>query len=230
MTHRPPEAVLEACSLTKEYRRGGASFFAVDGVSLSVYAGDFICISGQSGSGKSTLLGMLAGLLSPTSGSAGFQGKDYARLSDDELSQLRNSRIGYIMQGQSVLPNFTVLQNVMLPHYLAEREGDPAGRAGMLLEQTGIPHLASQYPPELSGGELRRAAIARALLNKPGLLLADEPTGDLDADNTVEIMKIFRRIADEGASVLVVTHDPDACIYGNRRCSMKRGVLSEEQA
>jgi putative ABC transport system ATP-binding protein len=218
--------IIEAKNIKKEYRRGKNTFCAVNDVSFSVDSGDFVCISGRSGSGKSTFLSILAGLLPPSSGSVFFQGKEYSRLPDDELSRLRNEHIGYIMQGQNVLPNFTVLQNVVLPYYFDERNGNPSEKAGELLERMGIAPLAAQYPSELSGGELRRVAIARALLNDPGVLIADEPTGDLDPDTAGAIMKLFAGIAQKGTAIVLVTHDADTAVYGNRRYGMSGGVLS----
>jgi putative ABC transport system ATP-binding protein len=218
--------ILEARGISKEYDRGGVPFFAAEDVSLSIGEGEFACVVGRSGSGKSTLLNILAGLLAPTSGTVSLEGREYDDLSDDELSELRNTRLGYIMQGHSVLPNFTVLQNVILPHVFFKRGGDPADRALSLLERTGIRPLADRYPSSLSGGELRRVSIARALIMSPGLLIADEPTGDLDEETASEIMKLFSAVARKGTAVLMVTHDPDAASCADRLYTMKAGKLS----
>jgi putative ABC transport system ATP-binding protein len=217
--------LLELKELTKVYQRGGRAFNAVNRVSLSVEPGDFISIIGRSGSGKSTLLTMSAGLLSPTQGTALFEGHDIHRLKDRELSLLRNEKIGYVPQGQSLLSNFTVFDNVCIPWFLFHREGDVEGRAFTLLEKVGISHLAASYPKELSGGEMRRVSIARSLINEPRLLIADEPTGDLDARTTAEIMDLFNRIAREGTAVLMVTHELDTLNYGNRTYLMDEGNL-----
>lgn len=219
-------ALLQLTGLTKEYRRGGRAFNAVNGVNLSVEAGDFISIIGRSGSGKSTLLNMSAGLLNPTAGTALFDGRDIHRLSDRELSFLRNDKIGFVPQGQSLLSNFTVFDNVCIPWYLFRREGDVEGRAFILLEKVGIGHLAASYPRELSGGEMRRVSIARALVNEPALLIADEPTSDLDTGTTAEIMALFSRIAEEGTAVLIVTHELDTLSYGKRVYTMDAGNLT----
>jgi putative ABC transport system ATP-binding protein len=218
-------ALLELKELSKEYRRGGRSFNAVNRANLSVEPGDFISIIGRSGSGKTTLLNMGAGLLHPTEGAVFFEGKDIHRLNDKDLSFLRNEKIGYVPQGQSLLSNFTVFDNVCIPWFLFRREGDVEGRAFILLEKVGISHLAASYPRELSGGEMRRAAIARALINEPRLLIADEPTGDLDVETTAEIMSLFSRIAREGTAVLIVTHELDTLDYGNKTYSMDAGNL-----
>jgi putative ABC transport system ATP-binding protein len=219
--------LLDLNELTKEYKRGKRAFNAVNNVSLNVEAGDFISITGRSGSGKSTLLNMSAGLLKPTKGKVSFKGNDIAAFSDNEISLFRNENIGYVPQGQSLLSNITVLENVCLPWFLFKREGDPAEYALNLLEKMGIAHLAASYPRELSGGEMRRVAIARALVNKAPLLIADEPTSDLDVETTAEIMKLFSAIAREGTAVLIVTHELDTSHYGNKKYSMNAGNLSE---
>ncbi|MDR1378916.1 MAG: ABC transporter ATP-binding protein [Synergistaceae bacterium] len=219
--------LLEARSLTKEYKRGDRPFLAVDDVSLQVETGEFACIVGHSGSGKSTLLNMLAGMASPTSGAVVFMGRDYSAMTDGELSRQRGSKIGYIMQGHCVLPNFTVSQNVMIPNYFHNSSLHPEGRASLLLEKTGIGHLASQYPSNLSGGELRRVSIARSLFSAPDLLIADEPTGDLDAETTAEIMALFSSIREEGTSILMVTHELDLLQGVDRRYVMESGRLME---
>jgi putative ABC transport system ATP-binding protein len=217
--------LLELKELTKEYNRGGRAFNAVNHVSLAVEPGDFISIIGRSGSGKSTLLNMSAGLLRPTTGTVLFEGNDIHRLSDKEISFLRNEKIGYVPQGQSLLSNFTVFDNVCIPWFLFKREGDVEGRAFILLEKVGISRLADSYPRELSGGEMRRAAIVRSLINEPRLLIADEPTGDLDVETTAEIMGLFSAIAREGTAVLIVTHELDTLNYGNKTYEMDAGNL-----
>ena len=219
--------ILELRELTKEYRRGQRAFNAVNNVNLSVQRGDFISIIGRSGSGKSTLLNMSAGLLKPTEGTVLFDGQDISGLADKQISLLRNEKIGFVPQGQSLLANFTVLENICVPWFLFKRAGEPEERALVLLEKTGIAHLAASYPKELSGGEMRRVAIARALINKPELLIADEPTGDLDAETTADIMQLLHDIAQEGTAVLIVTHELDTLSYGNKTYSMNSGNLSQ---
>ena len=224
-------ALLELREVTKAYRRGGRAFNAVNGASLSVESGDFISVTGRSGSGKSTLLNMSAGLLKPTGGTVFFDGHDIFQLNDRAISLLRNEEIGYVPQGQSLLSNFTVLENVVMPWFLFKRETPPETptpekRALILLEKTGISHLAASYPKELSGGEMRRAAIARSLVNSPRLLIADEPTGDLDAETTADIMKLLRAIANGGTAVLIVTHEVDTLSYGDKTYSMNNGTMS----
>ena len=217
--------LLELTNLSKEYPCGGKSFFAVRDVCLSLDAGDFAIIAGRSGSGKTTLLSLIGGLLIPSSGKVVFDGCDLMALSDRKLSALRNEKIGFIPQGYSILSNLTVLDNVLLPYFLHRRRGDAGDRALALLKELGIAHLANAYPKQLSGGELRRVAIARAFINNPKLLLADEPTNDLDTESARYVMSLFSRAADEGMAVLLVTHDPDVIAYGYRIYQMRDGRL-----
>lgn len=221
---------LEIRKLRKDYIRGETTFSAVKDVNLEVNGGDFISVVGHSGSGKSTLLNLIAGLLLPTSGEILLDGESVIISSDDKASGLRNTVIGHIPQGQSLLSNLTVFDNVRLPFYLSEREGDPSDQVHELLTGLGIGSLAGSYPKSLSGGEARRVAIARALINKPAILLADEPTSDLDAENTDEIMLLFKRIAKEGTAVIMVTHDQRTLNAVDRSYTMEDGVLSYHSA
>ena len=222
--------VLQITNLCKEYTRGGIPFKAVNNVSLSINTGDFINIIGRSGSGKSTLLNMTAGMLTPTSGSIELDGENFSGKNDSELSKIRNDKIGFIPQGASALPNFTVIENILLPVYLWAHRGDGEGFAYILLERLGISHLANSYPSELSGGELRRVLIARALINNPKIIIADEPTSDLDIDSTKSIMEIFVNLNKEGITFLIVSHDFDTLKYGNRIYTMNDGVLTKGNA
>lgn len=218
--------VLEVKGLCKEYMRGSQPFYAVDHVDFSMDKGDFISIIGRSGSGKSTMLNLIAGLLDPTEGTVTISGKCLTGLNDEELSAVRNTVLGYVPQGQTVLSNLTVLDNVRLPFYFSKREGTSSERAKELLELVGIGHLAESLPKELSGGELRRVSIARALMCSHELLVLDEPTGDLDPETTTEIMTLLQDIAKQGTAVLMVTHELDTTGYGNRTYVMERGRLS----
>lgn len=221
---------LEIRNLRKDYSRGETTFSAVKDVNLEANGGDFISVVGHSGSGKSTLLNLIAGLLLPTSGEILLDGESAIISSDDKASELRNTVIGHIPQGQSLLSNLTVFDNVRLPFYLSEREGDPSDQVHELLTGLGIGSLAGSYPNSLSGGEARRVAIARALINKPAILLADEPTSDLDAENTYEIMLLFKRIAKEGTAVIMVTHDQRTLNAVDRSYTMEDGILSYHSA
>jgi putative ABC transport system ATP-binding protein len=221
--------LLEVNGLTKVYRRGPTFFKAVDQVSFSMDRKEFVSIVGRSGSGKSTLLNLIAGLLKPSEGSILLEGKETLNYNDTEGSYLRNARIGYIPQGQSILSNFSVIDNVRLPFFLSKRSGDPTERAFSLLKRVGISHLACSYPSQLSGGEMKRVDIARALINSPDILIADEPTGSLDLQTTRETMQLFNSLSEEGASILVVTHEPEVSVYCKRTLLMKDGKLSEEE-
>lgn len=218
---------LEIKALCKEYKRGDRLFPAVDHVDLSVCRGDFINIIGRSGSGKSTLLNMLTGLLAPTSGSIELNGSDITALTDKEMCAFRNSRLGYIPQGGGLLSNMTVHDNVRLPFYLSKRQGDASGRASLLLEEVGLASLAGMYPAQLSGGEVRRVLVARSLMNAPDILIADEPTSDLDTGTTQEIMELFSRVNKSGTTLLIVTHELDTLKFGNRVLVMSSGALTE---
>lgn len=217
--------LLEARNLSKAYKRGTSSIYAIKDVSFKIDSGEFISIIGRSGSGKTTFLNLVTRLLEPTTGEILLEGQDLSTLSDQEMSILRNSKIGYIPQGQSTLANLTILDNVRAPFYFFKREGDGVKRALDLLSQVGIEHLADEYPAHLSGGELRRTVIARALMNHPKILIADEPTSNLDVENTKEIMQLFRKIADEGTAVLLVTHEMDTTSYGDAVYVMEKGTL-----
>jgi len=221
------QTLLQLCNLTKEYKRAGnRSFNAVNNVNLTVQAGDFISIIGRSGSGKSTLLNMCAGLIIPAAGNVLFNGKDIYQFNDKEMSLFRNEKIGFVPQGQSLLSNFSIIENVCLPWFLYKRDGNPTEHALSLLEKTGIADLAEAYPKELSGGEMRRVAIARSLINNPPLLIADEPTNDLDSETTMEVMKLLNTIAGSGTAVLIVTHELDTLSYGNKTYAMNSGNLT----
>lgn len=220
---------IEVKNLTKEYTRGRETFKAANGINLTVGRGDFVSITGRSGSGKSTLLHMIAGLLAPTSGTIEIDGETIARMDDRAASAYRNTKIGYIPQGQSTLSSLSVIDNVRVPFHLFKKHGDSGELALARLKQTGISHLADSYPKHLSGGELKRVAIARALINTPDYVIADEPTSDLDAQTTSGIMKLLKGIAEGGTGVIMVTHEVDALAYGDRTFIMEEGVLYERR-
>ena len=220
--------VLEVKGLCKEYMRGSQPFYAVDHVDFTLNKGEFVSIIGRSGSGKSTMLNLIAGLLEPTEGTVTISGKCLTGMSDEELSVVRNTVLGYVPQGQTVLSNLSVLDNVRLPFYFSQREGTSTERAMELMKMVGIDHLAESMPKELSGGELRRVSIARALMCSHDLLVLDEPTGDLDPETTTEIMDLLQKIAAEGTAVLMVTHELDTTSYGHKTYVMDRGHLSQK--
>ena len=221
--------VLRAENVSRRFfrqRKGSNFFFAVKNVTLELRAGTLTEITGRSGSGKSTLLNLLAGLLEPTEGQVFLDGDALYGLSDGDRSRLRNEKLGVIPQGQTALQSLTVLENVLLPGRMYGNSC-PEARGEELLEKVGIAALRDAYPAQLSGGELRRLAIARALALRPGVLLADEPTGDLDDENTRAVLSLLRKSADAGAAVLLVTHEPEARAYADRHYCMDGGVLGE---
>ncbi|MDR2605997.1 MAG: ABC transporter ATP-binding protein [Oscillospiraceae bacterium] len=219
--------LLEVKGLSKQFQRSGRAFSAVCDVDFSMEQGEFVNIIGRSGSGKSTLLNMLTGLLTPTSGTIALGGEEYSALDDRGMSALRNAKLGYIPQDSAVLFNLSVFDNVRLPFYLSKRDGDASGRAAFLLDEVGVGALADSFPSQLSGGELRRVLIARALMNEPSILIADEPTSDLDTQTTEEIMDLFAKINRNGLAILTVTHELDTLSYGSRTMTMRDGRLTE---
>ena len=220
--------MIKTKNISRKFSQTGREIGAVRSADLNIEKGSLISITGHSGSGKSTLLNLIAGLLKPTEGEVLINGIDITKLSEEDLAVMRNSKIGYVMQGNAALSNLTVWENVCIPFHLYLREGDVEGRAKELLDRFGILALKDSYPSQLSGGELKRMSIARALINRPEILLADEPTVDLDSENTKEIMTLFRQIADEGTTVIVVTHELDTLSYADATYVMNGGVLEKK--
>lgn len=215
-------------------RSDSNAFYAVEDVDFNLDNGKFTVITGASGSGKSTLLNMLAGILNPTQGTVSVEDTDLYKMDDNELSLFRNKNIGVIPQGQSAIYSLSVIENVLLPFtlYKGTKEdslhADVRKKAEELLDKTGIGDLKDVMPSELSGGEMRRMAIARALINDPDVILADEPTADLDEENTKIVLEILKKAAEEGKSVLVVTHDKDVMKYADETYRMNKGKLLKE--
>ena len=224
--------IIEATGLTKEFARarGGKRLFtAVHPLDIGLEERQLTVVSGHSGSGKSTLANMLAGILTPTAGHVRLDGTDLYSLRDEELSRLRNERIGLIPQGHTALRALTVLDNVLLPSILYTKDEAPADRARELLSAVGLDDLADAAPTELSGGELRRMAIARALLMDPAIVIADEPTAGLDSVNATAALTLLRDAADRGAAVLVVSHEAEAQRFADRSYVMEDGHLRESE-
>ena len=220
--------IIEATGLTKEFARarGGKRLFtAVHPLDIGLEERQLTVVSGHSGSGKSTLANMLAGILTPTAGHVRLDGTDLYSLRDEELSRLRNERIGLIPQGHTALRALTVLDNVLLPSILYANAEAPVDRARELLAAVGLDDLADAAPTELSGGELRRMAIARALLMDPAIVLADEPTAGLDSANATAVLTLLRDAADRAAAVLVVSHEAEAQRFADRSYVMEDGHL-----
>jgi len=216
-------------NIRKDYTRGKV-FSAVDNVSLSLDAGDFACIMGKSGSGKTTLLNIIAGIVTPTNGRVMLDNTDIYSLDDKHAALFRNQNIGYVPQGGSLLANLNAIDNICLPFYLypqlnQQRLGHQQcmDRALALLEQAGISYLKSMFPAQMSGGEMRRVAIIRSLICSPQLVLADEPTNDLDEDSSQDIMQLFQQINHQGTTLLIVTHDSDVACYAKQQFKMAAG-------
>ena len=219
--------MLKVEQLYKTYVRA-KEFNALDDVNLDIKSGEFVAIVGKSGSGKSTLLNIISGILSPTSGKVSLDNKEISSLSDDEKSFIRNDLMGFVPQSTVVLSTLNILDNICLPFYLSKREGDPVGRGKYLLKELGLEHLESSYPRELSGGELRRVTIARALMNYPKIILADEPTSDLDVENTKEVLEIMKDINKKNnTTIVLVTHDLACLSYADKVNTMISGKISE---
>ncbi|MDO5714401.1 MAG: ABC transporter ATP-binding protein [Tissierellia bacterium] len=221
-------AIIETKDIVKKYNRGNRDFIAVNGVNFTLEEGDFIHIIGRSGSGKSTFLNLLAGILDPDEGDILVEGKSLCKMGDQEKSWYRNSMIGYVPQSLGTMPNLTVLENVRLPYFLHHRQGDGVERASILLDWMGILHLKDTFPSTLSGGELKRVLLARALMNSPKVLIADEPTADIDSETTIEIMNLLKKINEDSVSLIVVTHELDTLSYGSRVLTMRDGKLKNE--
>jgi ABC-type lipoprotein export system ATPase subunit len=219
--------MIQATGVTKFYTTRNSEVRAVDDAHLEVKPGEFVLILGRSGSGKSTLLGMLAGLIRPTTGVVKIDDAEISNLPEEKIADLRAKKIGFVFQFSGLLPTLTALENVMLPTLFC-REGHGYGsRAVDLLKKVGMSDRAEAYPRTLSSGEMKRVAIARALINEPLILIADEPTGDLDVDTEYEIMELFRQLNHEGMTIVMVTHNPDLASYATRTYGMDKGKLSE---
>jgi len=218
--------------LSRTYRMGESEIRAVDEVSFSILAGEFVALLGTSGSGKSSLLNLIAGLDTPTAGSVQVAGRDLARMSREELARYRRSTVGMVFQAFNLVSAMTVLENVELPMRFAEvPRHERLSRARTALARVGLGHRLDHRPSELSGGEQQRASLARALVNSPRLLLADEPTGNLDSRTGSEIMDLIHTIHSEGTTVLMVTHErPLAERYASRFIFLRDGKLVEDPA
>lgn len=222
--------VIRTVNLTREYVMGKSVVHALRGVDLSVRTGEFLALMGASGSGKSTLLNMIGLLDRPTSGQYRLEDQEVFALSRDDLATIRGRRIGFIFQNFNLLPRYSTWENVALP--LAYRKGEYRSeqqykKAIQILARVGLDHRASHQPMELSGGERQRVAIARALVTEPAVLLADEPTGNLDSATGSEIMSLLAELHAEGKTIIMVTHDINIARYASRICTMRDGILME---
>ena len=230
------EVVLELRGLTKTYGSGPSAVSVLKGIDLAVKKGQFLMILGPSGSGKSTLLNILGLMDRPSSGDVLFSGRPAAGLDETARAGLRNAQLGFVFQFDSLLPEFTILENVMMPARIAMAQGRPGGPAGAetkardLLRHLGLKGLASRFPSQISGGERQRVALCRALINEPAILLADEPTGNLDKPNGELVFKDLKTLAEaRGAAVVMVTHNEAAGRYADSILRMNDGVMREKR-
>jgi putative ABC transport system ATP-binding protein len=216
-------------ALRKSLRTGSTTVDILKGIDFRVERGEFVAIMGASGSGKSTLLGLLAGLDNPTSGNVLLNGQAISYLPEDELAQLRGRTIGFVFQSYQLIPTLTALENVLLPYELNAESGDEKtglGRARGLLDSVGLAERMEHYPVQLSGGEQQRVALARAFILRPPIVLADEPTGNLDSTNGQHVLELLLRLnRSEGTTLVLVTHDPALAAHATRRITLRDGLV-----
>lgn len=223
--------ILSVVELKKTYQMGTQLVHALQSISLDIYKNDYIALMGPSGSGKSTLMNLIGCLDTPTSGSYFLNGQDVSKLSDSELAEIRNKEIGFVFQTFNLLPRLTALDNVSLPLiYAGLSKSMRVERAKDVLSQVGLADRMHHKPNELSGGQRQRVAIARALVNKPSIILADEPTGNLDTKTSYEIMEIFDELHKLGNTIILVTHEPDIADHAHRVIKLRDGLLESDES
>ncbi len=219
-------SLIEIKDIYKIYNPGENEVRALDGISLNVEHGEFLAIVGQSGSGKSTLMNMLGLLDIPTSGTYSLDGVDVANMTDDELSEIRNKEIGFIFQGFNLIPSLTAVENVELPLVYRGMKKEERNKLALeALERVGLSHRLDHLPKQMSGGQQQRVAIARAVAARPPIILADEPTGNLDSHSGVEVMKILHELHEEGRTVILITHDNDIANEAERVIRIQDGQI-----
>ena len=220
--------MIELENITKIYRMGNVEVLALRGVSLSVQQGEMVALIGASGSGKSTLMNIIGFLDKPTGGRYFLEGVDVSRLNDNQLAEMRNNKIGFVFQTYNLLPRASALSNVELPLIYGGSSHQKHKRAMEALERVGLVPRANHKPTELSGGEQQRVTIARALVNNPSIILADEPTGNLDSNTTAEIISVFCRLNQEGITIVLVTHEMDVASRARRIVRLLDGQIVED--
>ncbi len=224
------KTIIEIKNLKKVYRVGEVNVNALKGVDLLIHEGEFVAIMGASGSGKSTLMNMVGCLDDPTEGEYYLDGVNTSKLTKNEYAQIRNQKIGFVFQGFNLLPRTSALENVELP-LMYDREHrikDPNKKAVEALKRVGLEDRMDHEPNQLSGGQQQRVAIARALVNEPSLILADEPTGNLDSKTSVEVFKLFQQLNDEGITIVLVTHERDFARFARRIVELKDGKVIKD--
>lgn len=224
------DSLIHVNGLTKFYEVGDQIVKALNGVELTITKGEFVALMGPSGSGKSTLMNVLGCLDTPTSGSYVLNNKEVAEMTDDELAGIRNKEIGFVFQTFNLLPRYSSLENVALPMiYGGFSKSERDARGQEVLEQVGLGDRMDHNPNELSGGQRQRVAVARALVNKPSIILADEPTGNLDTKTSYEIMKLFHEIHQNGNTIILVTHEEDIAAHAHRIVRLRDGVVESDE-
>lgn len=219
-------SLIEVRNLTKSYQSGEETVEALRGVDITIEAGEFITIMGQSGSGKSTLLSVLGGLNHPSQGNVEMAGVDLYALSGEQRADFRSEKLGFVFQSFNLIPYLTALENVMLPLAIAPlKKKEKIAAAQDALARVGLGAKTDRLPNALSGGEQERVAIARAIVNRPEILFADEPTGNLDSKTSLEMMNLFRSLNDTGQTVVMVTHNPENCDYSDRTIHLRDGLV-----
>ena len=231
---RDGTAMIEVMTLRKSLRTGTRELEILKGIDFTVFQGEFVAIMGSSGSGKSTLLGLLAGLDSPTMGEVRLNGTSISYLPEDKLAQIRGRTLGFVFQSYQLIPTLTALENVLLPYELNADEKSARGtgleRARGLLEAVGLRDRLDHYPVQLSGGEQQRVALARAFVLRPPIVLADEPTGNLDSVNGQQVLKLLMNLnREEGTTLVLVTHDPAVAALAHRRITLKDGAVIQDE-
>jgi putative ABC transport system ATP-binding protein len=222
-------ALIDLKQIFKTYQMGSTQINALNGLNCEIGEGEYVALMGPSGSGKSTLMNVIGCLDSPTSGSYLLNGNDVSKMSEDDLAKVRNVEIGFVFQSFNLLPRTSALENVALPLvYAGIGKKERLDRAQIVLEQVGLGDRGDHKPNELSGGQRQRVAIARALINNPSIVLADEPTGNLDSTSSLEIMNLFEEIHAEGNTVVMVTHEEDIAEYAKRTIRMIDGKLATQ--
>ncbi len=223
-------AVIQLSNIQKSYFMGGQPIPVLKGISLDIFKNEYVALMGPSGSGKSTLMNILGCLDSPTGGSYVLNGKDVSKMPDDDLADVRNTEIGFVFQQFNLLPRLTAAENVALPLvYAGVAKKERIERAMEALNKVGLAERSHHKSNELSGGQIQRVAIARALVNNPSILLADEPTGNLDSKTSVEVMEIFGKIQAAGNTVILVTHEEDIAAYAHRVVRLRDGLIETDK-
>ncbi len=222
------QPIIRVRGLRKTYRAGEVDVHALRGVDLDVKAGEFVAVVGPSGSGKSTLFHILGGLAAPTSGEVWIDGESLQKMSDSERTEMRQRKVGFVFQKYNLLPTLTARDNIEIARYLGHRNGPVDASFNQMLDLLGISDRLNRKPSALSGGEQQRVAIARALVNNPAIVLADEPTGNLDTENSTAVLGLLRQVNERlGQTILMITHNPEAAAFADRTVSMRDGRILE---